>query len=251
LKKIILLLANSALLLTGCSHYYYISNVQNVPLFSEKKELVYSGGTLLKYQAVSAEFQGAYALTDKFAVSMAFMHITADYDKNWGKGSYYEGAAGYYKPQGKHGVFELYGGIGASKQYHRYRSDDLYFDTIMIQKPAGTSNMKFIKLFIQPSYGWKYKSFEIALSSRICNLSFFDINNKIVRSENQREFLNLNDIEKNKNFFFFEPAITIRFGLKNIKIQFQGLVDSYLNNGRNHFDECHLSLGLSGRFKLK
>lgn len=238
-------LAASFLLLEGCTHYYYVSNTQQVPLFTEKNELSFSGGTLLKYRNTSVELQGAYSLTDKIAVSAAFLHVEGKEGFDWGKGNYFEAAAGYYKPVKRHRAFEIFGGIGGSKQSHGYRTEFSIHDSLPQSKPGGTSDMKFVKFFVQPSYGWKYYRFELALSARFSNLTFLDINNKIIK--NQRQFQYVWEIENRNNFFFFEPALTIRFGTDNLKVQVQGLVDSYLNNGRSNFDECHVSVGLSCR----
>ncbi|MGE5406125.1 MAG: hypothetical protein ACM3NR_00325 [Methanosarcina sp.] len=239
-------IAVSFLLLEGCTHYYYVSNTQQVPLFTEKDELSCSGGMLIKYRTNSVELQGAYTLTDKIAVSAAFLHVDAKEDFNWGKGNYFEAAAGYYKPVKNHRSFEIYGGIGGSKQKHGYQAEYLINDTLPRGEAGGISDMKFVKFFVQPSYGWKYKGFELALSARFNNLTFFDIDNKIIK--NQLQFQYLREIENRNNFFFFEPALTIRFGTEHLKVQVQGLVDSYLNNGRNGLEECHVSVGLSCRF---
>lgn len=243
----ILLTLIAADLLSGCSHYYYIPNVQSVPLFRQKNEYRLSLFSGFGVSSSSKEIQAAYSITNHFGVMANFLSAKdlengAD---SWGKGNYFEGAVGYFKPFGKSKVFEIYGGVGGSKQYHQYRPE--FIDTTYYGGTnAGTSELSFTRLFLQPSIGLTFNSFDIAFSTRICRLSFYNINNKIDRILKEDEFAILNSIAQNKNFIFFEPALTIRGGWKNLKVQLQGEIESYFNNRKNHFDEYHISIGLYG-----
>jgi hypothetical protein len=214
-----------------------VPNVQNVPLFKEKNEYRFSGTYGEGDESTCVEVQAAYSVTDKIGVMTDFMSARGGTvsSKNYGKGNYLDGAIGYYKPIGRFGVFEIYGGLGGSNQQHEYTS--AYYNQY-----NGTSDLSFIKLYIQPSFGLTFNVFDIALSTRICRLSFNNIYNNIYGNTNL--YNELNTIA-NKNHLFLEPAITLRGGWKNVKVQFQAAYTSYLNNPKLYFfEEYHFSIGL-------
>jgi hypothetical protein len=52
----------------------------------------------------------------------------------------------------------------------------------------------------------------------MCWLSFNNANNQIDRKLNEQEFDKFNSLVNDKNFIFFEPALTIRGGWKYVKV---------------------------------
>ena len=102
-------------LLSSCSHYYYIPNIQNVPLFKGKDEYRISGAYGGGDKSSCIEVQAAYSVTDKIGIMTDFMSAKGGNvsGKNYGKGNYFEGAIGYYKPIKRTGVIEIYGGLGS------------------------------------------------------------------------------------------------------------------------------------------
>jgi hypothetical protein len=226
-----------ALMTTSCSHYYYVPNVQNVPLFREKNEYhlaaYYGGGD----ESACAEIQTAYSVTNNFGVMANFMSAKGDNDsrQSSAKGYCFEGAIGYYKPLGKSDVFEVYGGYGGGNQHHTYYDGYNHLSD-------GTADLSFSKLFVQPSFGMTYNLFDIAFSTRICRLSYNKINNHITGYSFENE--NINTLS-DKNHFFAEPAITVRGGWKNFKLQVQAEYSGYLNSPKlDFFEDYHLSVGL-------
>lgn len=257
MKKLISVTFLFALILSGCTHYYYVPNVQNVPLFTEKNEFRFAGqfgyasgelGDLGDQQTTCFDLQAAYSLTNNIGVMMNYMWAKEKYQADestvneYGSGSIIEGAVGYYKPVGQYGVFEIYGGLGTSGQHHQYA--DSYNNTIY-----GTSDLSFIKLFIQPSIGFKLNSgdvdflkpFDIAFSTRVYSINYGKIdytNNERINEENLSALTD-------KNHLFLEPALTIRGGWETVKLQFQLGYAAYLNNSSSDFyEKCHISLGL-------
>jgi hypothetical protein len=170
-------------------------------------------------------------------------------NENWGKGNYFDAAIGYFKPVGKYGVFEIYGGIGGSNQHHHYMKP-FYTNGTFSSSFGGTSDLSFTKIFVQPSFGFTFNGFDIAASTRICTLSFNSVDNQI--SGNVNEYNSLNSISDGSHLFL-EPAITIRGGWKYVKLQLQASTASYANNPDLHFESYHLSIGLyiaiAGRYK--
>lgn len=120
-----------------------------------------------------------------------------------------EFAGGYYKKDPDNdGIVEVYGGIGVGK--------------FSIKEEGLAGNFRFksptMKIFIHPSIGWKRKKFEAAFNFRITGLKFGNYstnfsNESIVENR-------LEDLNRGMDFFI-EPAITLRFGLKNVKFDYQ------------------------------
>jgi hypothetical protein len=237
-----------AVMFCSCSHYYYVPNVQNVPLFREKNEYRLSGTYGLGTETSCLELQGAYSVTGNFGVMTNFMSAKGieNSEESWGKGTYLDVAVGYYKPLRKSGVFEIYGGVGGSGQHHQYRSEFYDPGNPSYNNPnAGTSDLSFIKIFVQPSIGMTFSGFDFAFSTRFNRLSFTKANNQIDILSNLHEFDRLDATVQTKNFLFFEPALTIRGGWKYLKVQLQGATASYLNNEHYHFDQYHISIGFN------
>ena len=225
-------------LLSSCSHYYYVANVQNVPLFKEKNELRLSGTYGEGDETRCLEIQTAYSVTDNIGFMADFMSASGGdiSSNNYGKGNYFEGAIGYYRPTGKFGVIEIYTGVGSSNQHHEYTS--AYYKDY-----HGSSDLSFIKLFVQPSFGLTFNALDIALSTRVGSLSYYNINNKI-----SGDFNGYNDLNTvaNKNHFILEPAATLRAGWKNVKVQVQAVYAGIVNSPELDFgEEWHLTIGLN------
>jgi hypothetical protein len=236
MKKLMAGILSVSVFLGGCSHYYYVPNVQNVPLFREKDECRLSAMVAGGDETSCAEIQGAYSITKNIGVMANFMSAKGGTtsDKNYGKGNYFDGAIGYYKPINSHQVFEIYGGLGLSNQNHKYTNEYSGMDN-------GTSDLSFTKIFLQPSYGITFNSFDIAFSTRICRLSFNTVGNYIIG--NTYEYDELNNIAQNKNYLFLEPAITVRGGWKHVKLQVQASTSSYAKSDLP-FEDYHLGIGM-------
>jgi hypothetical protein len=222
-----------AVLLCSCNHYYYVANVQNIPLFREKKEYRFSGIYAFGDESNCIEVQTAYSLSDKIGIIANYMSARGGdvSGKNYGKGNYFDGGVGYYKAIKNHGVFEIYGGLGGSTQHHEYTSNYYHYY-------EGKSDLSFIKLYVQPSFGLTFNLLDIAASARICRLSFTNVYYSNYLNDNLR-------ILSDKSHLFLEPSITLRGGWKNIKVQVQASYARYLNSPILYIgEEAHLSIGL-------
>lgn len=237
-----------AVICCSCSHYYYVSNVQNVPMFKGKNEYRLHGSFGLGSETICFEGQGAYSVTNNFGIMTNFMSAKGieNSAESWARGYYLDAAIGYYRPLRKSGVFEIYGGAGGSRQHHQYMSENYDPSNPLNNNPyAGTSAESFIKIFIQPSIGITFNWFDLAFSTRFNRLSFNDIENQIDITSNKSEFEKLSSTAQTKIFWFFEPALTIRGGWKYLKVQLQGSTGSYLNNEHYQFDQFHVSVGIN------
>jgi hypothetical protein len=232
-----LILISAGLLMGSCSHYYYVPGAQNVPLFREKNEFHISGSYGEGLESTCINIQAAYSLTDKIGITTDFMSAKGGNpsNHNYGKGNYFDGAVGYFKPLNKFGVFEIYGGLGRGEQHHEYSS--FYNNQSM-----GYADLSFVKLYIQPSFGFTSDFFDIALSTRISRITFNNIENNL--SGNTDSYNNLFALP-DKSHLFLEPGITFRTGWKSVKVQVQAVYSRYLNNPRLYIgEEYHISLGL-------
>jgi hypothetical protein len=229
------------ILLSSCAHYYYVPNSQNVPLFKEKNEYRISGAYGAGDLSKAMEIQMAYSVTDKIGVMTNFMSVKGGsyFNKGYGKGNYLEGALGYFKPIKEWGVFEIYGGFGGGKQHHKYYNSS--------DKLLGSSNLSSVRIYLQPSFGLTYNKFDIALSARVCRLSFNNINSKGFENSasNYKPDLDKLYALSNKSHFFIEPALTLRGVWKNVKVQYQRSLSTYISKPKLDFGEDgHASIGL-------
>ena len=82
MKKSISVIVLFVIILTGCTHYYYAPNVQNVPLFTGKNEFRLSGQfgytvwdliELGDQQTTCIDLQSAYSLTNNIGLMINYM----------------------------------------------------------------------------------------------------------------------------------------------------------------------------------
>jgi hypothetical protein len=230
-KKHLVISAIFLVTLSGCSHYYYVANTKNVPLLREKNEsrvsLTYGEGD----ESKSMDIQAAYAVSDKIGIMANFMSAKGGDDSgqnpDWANGTYFDGAVGYYKPISSFGVFEIYGGYGASSQHHQYNTNE-------------TADLRFTKVFLQPSIGLTGKWYEIAFSLPLSRVSFNEINDYTTSGEHQ----GLDKLSSQGPSCIVEPAFTIRGGWKYIKLQFQYVHVVNLTNQYLPFERDKISLGV-------
>jgi hypothetical protein len=207
--------------LDSCTHYYYVHNQHNVPLFKEKNEVRASGAVIQSDEIVGADIQAAYAVTKEAAI-MANALIVNPGSKD-GKGQMYEVGAGYFKPLpsrysilNNKFVFETYGVVGLGNSVNYY---DRY--------PSSISTNLF-KGYIQPTIGYTCNFFDLIVSAKIGALHAFGAKRNMADTafsdlnQNGSTIGNdLNILSRNSTSFLFEPAFTIRLGYEYVKAHFQ------------------------------
>jgi hypothetical protein len=246
MKHIIyLLVLISSLALTSCAHYYYAPNTANVPLISEKNEVrvtgAYAAGRESQFEG--GELQAAYGITNHLGVqlngfSAGRTENTGDYDES-GKGIYAEAAAGYFtKFKGSNKwIAELYGGIGKGSVTNDYGLGD-------------HSKVGITKLYLQPAIGFKSKNFEIAVTPKISYIHWKVKDAMLITNHAPDINLDLDHIRQNPGHLAFEPALIIRGGLKNVKIQFAWSFTNLDKNSQSSglAETENASVGLSVNF---
>lgn len=229
--------AISFLALTSCSTKYYIPNSQNVPMLKEKGEADINVGT----DGSQADFQAAYAVGNAVAVQANGMVVFPqdDDNSNGGKGNYFEGGIGFFKNLSDHVLFDTYliGGIGSMENH---------FPGTVQDHPSTTGKISanLYRLGLQPSISYYTEYFSVSGSARFVNLNYSNIEGSLY-FDNLDQSVYLND---NRSNFLIEPALTVRGGLENIKLQLQYLYSFNVSNSDFPQSKDLLTVGLNFHF---
>lgn len=225
----------------SCAHSYYIAKGPNVPLFTEKNEfhgsISVGGGEL----SSCTDVQAAYAISEHIGIMADFMSSSGNnnFDKDIAKSKYFDAALGYFKPFDKYMVFEVYGGFGTDHQEHVYHSTDWASGRTLLD---GKANIHYTKTFIQPSVGATFKAIDIAFSTGITRLNYQIESNTVISTSPHAAELKL--IVENNNPVLLEPALTIRGGWENVKIQLQYVYSYNLKTTEMYQEKSKFSFGI-------
>lgn len=228
MNKNVLTLACLTMLASSCGHSYYVPNLQNVPLFRQAGDnlVVLSSGSAMNDGSMMLDAQGAYAITDHLVLSGAYLSTlqesSSDPELDYNKGSMYEFGAGFYTPIGKIGSFGFLGGWGSGKQRHQYHSYTNDFDFMHETEPileTGQASIKYNQLFAQTSIGFATKTIDLAFSTRLNRVSYNNVHYQI--DEEGYEFFMLQRLTTGTDFWWVEPALTLRLGYSPVKLQLQ------------------------------
>lgn len=132
-------------------------------------------------------------------------------------------------------TFETYGllGVGAVQNH---------FPSTLVQSPSTTGKIesKLIRYGILSAVGTRSRSVDLAVSTRITGLSYFDVSGDLVfAGEDQVEYL-----RRENTHLLVEPALTMRAGFVGLKLQMQ-LGHTYnLSHADFRQDHGHLTLGI-------
>ncbi len=221
------------LLSVSCTPIYYKPNTQNVPLFSEQGEIRAS----LLGNANQAEVQGAYAVSNHIGllVNGGLFFPESNDNGDGGFGKFAELGAGYFHPLGNGFVFETYGlaGIGDVRNH---------FPGTVSQYPGTTGkvNATLYRFGIQPAIGYKTKYFSAAVSSRLVNLLYGNIDGDLTfGGVNQAGYL-----KENNSHILIEPALTARGGIDWLQVQLQVVTGVNLTNDNFQQDHSTVTLGV-------
>ena len=218
--------------ITSCSPKYYVPNTQNVPLISERGET----NLTLSGNGNQVEFQGAYGVSDNIALQAnAGLFIPVDLENgDGGSGKFIEIGGGYYKPIMENWIFEVYGiaGIGS-------------FENHFPSTLTGDISCNIFRICIQPDFGYKSKYFSAAISSRIVNLSYNNINGDLIFNGTEQHVY----LTDNASHFLLEPALTVKAGVEKVKLQIQYGYSLNLSNPEFSQDKTYLTFGLNFNFR--
>jgi len=214
--------------------YVYSPIAHNVPLLYEKgdSKLAFHYSTNIgeskKITTIGKlnngsglDIQGAYAITDHFAVQAAFARRWeknyADYNLNSQDTSIItysrtstELGLGYYTflSRSRKSVFQVFGGVslGRSSFTDRYFAPSITNDRYL--------NMDVTRLYIQPAFLFRYEDvFTSSLSSRVSFVYFRNVATDYTPEELKN--YSLADLDKTAEIFW-EPAFINTFGLNEL-----------------------------------
>ena len=239
--------------LVGCSPVLYSPVGQNVPLFEKKGEVMLNGGVcdsdvefldvLGGNYAFGYYVQGATAITDKVAITSSFYSMRGvpyeDADASIsGSGWYWEFAGGRYGSyQKKFLKWEILAGAGIGSIKNQIDQDHL--------------NLSYFKPFVQPTLAVKWKYIELAFTPKLALINY--TSHEIDLTETEKREMAESFFRKNQSVGVYEPGITLRAGLKNIKLQIQTCFTSFNTagwEGEPAINRLYTSLGITYRFQI-
>lgn len=216
----------------------YVSNQLNTPLFSKAGEI----SSTTQWATSGLDQQLAYSVTDHLGVMLNgnFRNTLIDpesFSESFYKHNFAEAGAGYYTGIGTSiFIFEVYGGFGIGNFYVKEYPLAIFSEGSGIPR---ISNVDLNRFFVQPGIGLKNEFVELSFAMRLSNVNF------------THSYTNDFEIDTNTPYFFAEPALTVKFGSRNIKGvgQFGGSL--LLNNNQLlEYMPLIFSLGIQLNFDL-
>lgn len=214
----------------SCSPTLYIPNQQVVTSFNEKKETCVSGTIIFDGFGITkgGDISVAHSITNHWALLGKYTHYYARNERTvgpiythtttGGKGIGTELGIGYFtKLKTFNAELWLISGLG-SVTNNTSETDVL-----------GNFSSRIFRTALQPALSYRKKYLEISLSSRLSHLHYYSI---------RGQYEPYDELLKNTpDYFFMEPALTIRLGMKNLKFQLQYQHAYLLNQGINNENE--------------
>ena len=219
MKRSLLLLA--PLFVAACSPVFYSPSSQHIPLLSEENEFTASAGYIMAESTESMALRAAYALRPHWGVmGNGNFYFGGDADANIasGGGSFIEAGAGYFTRISKKFLFESYGLVGFGGMNNR-------FPQTITQYPNtnGKITAALLGLGLQPSFGFKSRYFEAALSMKTSLITYMNIQGNLITQNIDQEIPSSQQeyLSTHRHNFLLEPAITLRGGWELLKLEVQ------------------------------
>jgi len=254
LHSILLLLA--ATLIYSCSPVIYGTVGQNVPMFTDKGEATIQAGYAASFgnntDGDGVAIQAAYSVSKNIALMGTYYSLKGQDEQGsylgsaaseWdSKGSYLEFGAGTFGTIKSHPfAWEIFAGLGGGSIKNNLAGQNL--------------DVKIMKPFVQPSFGYISKYVDVILTPRLGMVTF--TSHSSILDDPQQGQQTDDFFDRNKNTFVFEPGITIRGGYQNLKLQLQYNYSTFKTDLENDeytlVNKEYFSIGvyylISGRYK--
>lgn len=210
---------------TSCGPIYYVPNTQNVPIMEEKGQMNLFLGFNGSEFTDGFELQGAYGITNKWALQLNSDWIKSSESLSNGSGHFLELGGGYFKKISKSFVFETYVLLGfGGLQYQDNSIDNLDIKA------------KLYRLGAQPSISYCGKYFNSSLSVRLSSLHYTNVNGSLL--------YDVDYLKSNDSHCLLEPALTLQGGFEDVKLQLQIQLCDNLTDPNFSQDFTLVSLGL-------
>lgn len=251
MKRIVWFVIATGSILFGCTRVFHTPIVQQATLFREAGEARVQGHLGLTESAETADVQAALALTNRWAVQMSAQLARGsggdDPSIQKGQGGQFTAGVGYYRPVGRFWVVENYAGLGYSHQrhwipfhlIHGQNAGFQYFNQNLPVPSVSSFTFNGAFFYTQPAIGFRWKYVEAALSTnfQLGGLYSGRVENVVESDVYYPNYL------KNHQLFLVEPAATVRFGLKRLKLQGQFALSYEFGNNQLHLAPARLSFG--------
>ena len=232
----------------SCSPLYYVPNVQQVPLFTDKNQGTINTGMLFMDPGGLA-LSGAYSITNHFGLVGNFIAVGSKTETSIEKGVSTGLGVIYYLPIKENLVFETTVGTAFGNAINGN------FDGLDIQ-----NKVNFNSFYVQPSLGMVYKNFEMALSVKYNIHSFSNLSADFLSYYEQglvtyssfyggsgTTYTNPLD----NPYHFIEPALTVRIGWQSVKFSMQYVYSMRVSSTELARQQYNINLGLHFRFGKK
>lgn len=240
------------LALNQCTPRFYAPNGLQAPLFREKGEfhasVGYNGGETIE----GTDVQAAYAITPRLAVMTNgfFKGFNSSSTSDEFGFSFGEAALGYFRPFGRGGSFEVYGGYGAGSARGVYANGSNSFYSGGSTYTGDRLSGRFARWFVQPNLGYTSRGFDIAFSLRVAGLRLHDVEAQLRASQYPNEpheaAKDVLMLQRASSHLLVEPALTLRGGWKYVKLELQGILSGNLSHTQTEFpmETSMIRLGL-------
>jgi hypothetical protein len=226
------------LCLASCSPVLYSPTTQNVPLLKEKGEVNIGGGLAFNDYTEGLSLNLAVAVDSGWAVAGTFNSMSEDSDSDWeSRGKYIEGAVGRFGTVDHSPfVYEAFLGMG--------------YGTLSNESGNNRINGNFIKPYLQPSFGIRSKIVHLVFTPRFAVVNY--VSNRVAVYDNpQQEISARNFFEDKGTSFVFEPGVTLRLGLENVKLELQYVYSTFSYQSDGMFDLYNNIWNLGLNFYLR
>lgn len=218
----------------ACNPIYYSPNTQNVLLPASTGDV----GLSVLSDGNRIEAQAAYAPTDAIALQLnggIFDRGNDEDEEDGGSGRFLEFGAGYVGPIGENLAWELSGLLGVGT----VKND---FPSTLEENPGTTGRLEadLVRYGIQPAIGYRSPFFEAAVSTRLVGLSFRNVSGSLVFDDEDQVAM----LTDESSYFLAEPALTLRAGLENVKLQIQTSRSFNLTDSDFRQDESMVTIGV-------
>lgn len=229
--RTITVLTAGFILFSGCSTVY-VPNMVNMPLLREQ-------GQVNASFSVAQDLQFAYAPTPHLGLMVNGFYkketniLNDGPEASNGWGHLIEFGAGYYNPFHDLLSAEGFGGIGLGS---------VTSQNIDTSGNERTWTARGLKMFIQPNLGLSSRFIDAGVAGRFAMVKFSNIRTRNY-TQDQLEAEGLAGLDR-PAFFFFEPALTVRFGYQWFKVFAQWGTSLKLNPDPLNFRDNYLLLGV-------
>ena len=243
MKSLLLYLASLSAL-AACSPIFYSPSSQHIPLLTNKNELAVSGGYVGAESAEGMALKAAYAVAPNWALMAGgSLYFRGEDDNNAksGSGGFVEGGVGCFKPASEKLVFELYGLLSYGGMNNRFPQSVANYPNT-----DGKINADIFGVGIQPSFGFKSRFFDAALSLKATRINYTNIRGNLITQNSDQETAGSQQtyLSDHRGNFLLEPALTLRGGLEFLKLQVQTGVSLNLTHPDFPQDPSWVSVGL-------